>query len=76
MNGFSLAVAPGETVALVGASGSGKTTAALLLARLRDPDEGRVLLDGVDLRDLTLDSLHQEIGVAFEDPVVFSGTPA
>jgi ATP-binding cassette subfamily B protein len=73
---FSLDVAPCETVALVGASGSGKTTAALLLARLRDPDGGRVLLDGVDLRDLTLESLRTEVGVAFEDPVVFSGTVA
>jgi ATP-binding cassette, subfamily B, bacterial len=76
LDGFSLDVAPGETVALVGASGSGKTTAALLLARLRDPDGGRVLLDGVDLRDLTLESLHREVGVAFEDPVLFSGTVA
>jgi ATP-binding cassette subfamily B protein len=73
---FSLHVSPGETVALVGAGGSGKTTAALLLGRVRDPDRGRVLLDGVDLRDMTFGSLRAEVAVAFEESFLFSGTVA
>lgn len=67
---FSLA--PGETLALVGATGSGKTTLAGLPIRLHDVTGGRVLLDGVDVRDLTLTSLRSGIAMAFEDPVLFS----
>src|SRR6476469_9001413 len=62
---FSLA--PGERIALVGENGAGKTTLVKLLARLYDPDEGRILLDGVDLRDYDLDSLRRNIGVIFQD---------
>jgi ATP-binding cassette, subfamily B, bacterial len=58
---------PGERVALVGENGAGKTTLVKLLARLYDPDEGRVLLDGVDLRDYDLESLRHNIGVIFQD---------
>ena len=58
---------PGERVALVGENGAGKTTLVKLLARLYDPDEGRILLDGVDLRDYDLESLRQNIGVIFQD---------
>jgi ATP-binding cassette subfamily B protein len=57
----------GERIALVGENGAGKTTLVKLLARLYDPDEGRVLLDGVDLRDYDLDSLRRAIGVIFQD---------
>src|SRR5690349_5542548 len=58
---------PGERVALVGENGAGKTTLVKLLARLYDPDEGRILLDGVDLREYDLISLRKNIGVIFQD---------
>src|SRR5438034_10902047 len=57
---------PGERIALVGENGAGKTTLVKLLARLYDPDEGRILLDGVDLREYELDSLRKNIGVIFQ----------
>ena len=63
----NLAIHPGERVALVGENGAGKTTIAKLLARLYDPTEGRVLLDGTDLRDYDLPSLRQAISVVFQD---------
>lgn len=69
-----LVVHPGETVAIVGATGSGKTTLATLLTRLYDPTDGRITLDGVDLRDLTLSSLRANVGFAFEDPSLFSAS--
>jgi len=58
---------PEERIALVGENGAGKTTLVKLLARLYDPDEGRILLDGVDLRDYDLSSLRKNIGVIFQD---------
>jgi ATP-binding cassette subfamily B protein len=58
---------PGERIALVGENGAGKTTLVKLLARLYDPTSGRILLDGVDLREYDVDSLRQEIGVIFQD---------
>jgi ATP-binding cassette subfamily B protein len=58
---------PNQSVALVGENGAGKTTLVKLLARLYDPDEGRILLDGVDLREYDVPSLHQNIGVIFQD---------
>jgi ATP-binding cassette subfamily B protein len=67
----SFEVEPGQLVALVGPSGAGKTTATYLLARFYDPSQGRVLLDGVDLRDMTLESLSQVIGVVFQDSFLF-----
>ncbi|MDQ1375122.1 MAG: ATP-binding cassette, subfamily bacterial [Actinomycetota bacterium] len=69
-----LELAPGETVAVVGATGSGKTTLTALLPRLYDVSAGRVTLDGVDVRDFTLSSLRRHIGVAFEDPILFSAS--
>jgi ATP-binding cassette subfamily B protein len=72
LRGIDLELRPGETMALVGATGSGKTTLASLVPRLIDPTHGRVLIDGRDLRDVTLPSLRAAIGVAFEDPVLFS----
>lgn len=64
---ISLSVKPGETIALVGENGSGKTTLIKLLCRLYDPTEGRITVDGVDLRDLDLAELRQQISVIFQD---------
>ncbi len=74
LDGFSLRVAPGEVVALVGASGSGKSTVSLLLPRFYDPQRGSITLDGVDVRDVTLDSLRHNLGVVFEESFLFSET--
>jgi ATP-binding cassette, subfamily B, bacterial len=63
----NFALRPGERIALVGENGAGKTTLTKLLARLYDPTEGRILLDGIDLRDYDLASLRREIGVIFQD---------
>jgi ATP-binding cassette subfamily B protein len=63
----SFTIAPGERLALVGENGAGKTTITKLIARLYDPTEGRILLDGVDLRDYDLASLREAIGVIFQD---------
>jgi ATP-binding cassette subfamily B protein len=74
LRGLDLTVEPGETVGIVGRTGSGKTTLAYLVPRLYDVDEGQVLLDGVDVRDLRLSSLRSHIGFAFEDPILFSAS--
>jgi ATP-binding cassette subfamily B protein len=74
LRGLDLTISPGETVALVGATGSGKTTLATLLTRLYDPTAGRVTLDGHDLRDLSVRSLRSQIGFAFEEPSLFSAS--
>lgn len=71
---FSLTVRHGETVALVGASGSGKSTVALLLPRFYDVLDGAVRIDGVDVRDVRLETLRRQIGVVFEDSFLFSDT--
>jgi ATP-binding cassette subfamily B protein len=67
VRGVSFTLRPGERIALVGENGAGKTTLTKLLARLYDPTEGRILLDGVDLRDYDLASLRRSIGVIFQD---------
>src|SRR5438552_5756019 len=64
---LSFTFEPHERIALVGENGAGKTTLVKLLARLYDPDEGRILLDGVELRDYDLDSLRKNIGIIFQD---------
>ena len=71
LHDISLRIAPGETVALVGASGSGKSTLAMLVPRLYDATQGRVMIDGKDVRDLTLNSLRGAIGVVSQDPHMF-----
>jgi ATP-binding cassette subfamily B protein len=74
LSGIDLAVSPGEAIAIVGATGSGKTALVTLLTRLHDPTEGRITLDGHDLRDLTVTSLRQHVGFAFEEPSLFSAS--
>ncbi len=68
----NLTVEPGETLALVGATGSGKSVLAALLPRLYDVTEGRILIDGNDIRDLSLPTLRRVVATAFEDPTLFS----
>jgi ATP-binding cassette subfamily B protein len=65
---------PGETVALLGATGSGKTTIINLLPRFYDPTEGRITIDGHDLRDVTLSSLRSQIGIVLQETTLFAGT--
>jgi len=67
LSNFNFTLFPGERVALIGENGQGKTTIVKLVTRLYDPTEGQILLDGVDLREYDLDSLHAEIGVIFQD---------
>ncbi|RKS85690.1 ATP-binding cassette subfamily B protein [Microbacterium sp. AG790] len=74
LDGIDLTLVPGETMALVGLTGSGKTTLTTLPARLYDVTAGRVTIDGVDVRDLTLKELRTHVGMAFEDSTLFSQT--
>ncbi|MFC4353363.1 ABC transporter transmembrane domain-containing protein [Fodinicurvata halophila] len=72
LNAFTLAVDSGERVALVGPSGAGKTTVFQLLLRFYDPDQGRILMDGVDLGQADPEAVRQRIGFVSQDPVIFS----
>jgi len=74
LHDINLDLAPGETVAIVGATGCGKTSLVSLVPRLYDVTGGRILIDGHDIRDLTLASLRRHVGVAFEDPILFSAS--
>ena len=74
LNDISFKVSPGEMVGLVGASGVGKSTLINLLMRLYDVDSGSITLDGVDLREISSNDLHSQIGVVLQDTVMFSGT--
>ncbi len=74
LRGVDLVVRPGETMALVGATGSGKTTLTALVPRLYDVTGGRVTLDGVDVRDVALAELRRAVATAFEDPVLISAS--
>ena len=74
LQGVDLHVPAGQTVALVGPTGAGKTTIVSLLMRFYDVTEGRVLLDGVDIRDISLDSLSSQMSIVPQEPYLFSGT--
>jgi ATP-binding cassette subfamily B protein/subfamily B ATP-binding cassette protein MsbA len=76
LRGIDLEVEPGETVALVGRSGAGKTTLCNLIARFYDPTEGAVRLDGTDLRDLRVESYRRLLGIVEQDVFLFDGTVA
>jgi ATP-binding cassette subfamily B protein len=69
---FDLAIVPGETVAIVGPSGAGKTTAFNLLLRFYDPEKGTIRLDGIDIRELALGELRRSLAVVPQDPTLFS----
>jgi ATP-binding cassette subfamily B protein len=72
LDGFSLHIKPGERVAIVGRTGSGKSTVARLLPRFYDVDEGQVLVDGHDVRDLSVVSLRHHVGMVLDEPFLFS----
>ena len=76
LNNLNLTVKPGEMVALVGASGAGKTTLVNLLPRFYDPQAGKILIDGVNIQDVTLSSLRRQIGIVPQEVILFSGTLA
>ena len=71
---IDLHVYPGETVALVGETGAGKSTLVKLISRFHDPTEGRLLIDGYDLREVTQNSLRSQMGIVLQDPFLFNGT--
>jgi ATP-binding cassette subfamily B protein len=74
LNGLNFTVQPGESVAIVGATGSGKSTIARLLLRFYDPQSGAIMLDGIDIRELRLPELRRSVGVVFEDTLLFYDT--
>ncbi|MDJ0675185.1 MAG: ABC transporter ATP-binding protein [Calothrix sp. MO_167.B42] len=76
LNDINLLAMPGEAIALVGASGAGKTTFVNLLPRFYDPQAGQILIDGIDIRDVTLHSLRRQIGIVPQETTMFSGTVA
>lgn len=74
LQNINLEILPGQTIALVGRSGSGKTTFANMLLRLHQPNEGRIFIDGYDLRQVAINSLRSQVGVVPQDVFLFSGT--
>ncbi len=72
LDGVTFSAEPGRTIALVGRTGAGKSTAMAMLQRLWDPDGGRILIDGFDIRDVTIDSLRQRIGVVFQESMLLN----
>jgi len=74
LSAISFAAEPGQTVALLGGTGSGKSSIINLIPRFYDVSAGRVLIDGHDVRDVTLESLRQHIGIVLQETVLFSGT--
>ena len=76
LHGIDLVVEPGETLAIVGPTGAGKSTIVNLIARFYDPTSGTVTVDGYDLRDVTTDSLRRRLGVVLQEPFLFTGSVA
>ncbi|NEO69043.1 ABC transporter ATP-binding protein [Moorena sp. SIO3H5] len=76
LRNLNLEIAPGDAIALVGASGAGKTTLVNLLPRFYDPQSGEILIDGINIQDITLNSLRRQIGIVPQDTTLFSGTIA
>src|SRR5690606_35422172 len=74
LNDISFRIRPGESLALVGPTGVGKSTVASLLARFYDPDAGRITIDGIDVRDVTLSSLRKNISMVLQETCLFNGT--
>ena len=73
-NNISLSVQPGETIALVGPSGVGKSTLAILLMRFYDPDQGQIFIDGIDVQTYTVNSLRKNISVVWQEPFIINDT--
>lgn len=71
---FTLEAAPGQTIAIVGATGAGKTTLVNLIMRFYEIDSGRIMLDGIDYRDLTRDEVRRRISMVLQDTWLFAGT--
>ncbi len=76
LDDVSFTIRPGQTVGIIGSTGSGKTTLVSMIPRLYDPDEGEVLVDGVDVRDYSLENLRSGVGMVLQKNVLFSGTIA
>ncbi len=74
LTNVNLEVEPGEMIGLVGSSGTGKSTMINLIMRLYDVEEGAILIDGVDLRDISIDSLHSQLGIVLQETFLFTGT--
>ena len=74
LHDINLRIEPNTTVAFVGPTGVGKTTMINLLYRFYDPTEGRILIDGRDLRRISIESLRRQMGIVLQDPFLFSGT--
>ena len=76
MREINLHILPGETLALVGETGAGKSTLVKLISRFHDPTEGRITVDGYDLRQVTQNSLRSQMGIVLQDPFLFAGSVA
>ncbi|WP_260405513.1 ATP-binding cassette domain-containing protein, partial [Paenibacillus sp. 598K] len=74
LEGISFAVRPGQTVGILGATGAGKSSLVSLIPRLYDATEGRILLDGVDVRDIPTAELRREVGLVLQQAILFTGT--
>ena len=74
LKNINLEAKPGETVAIVGATGSGKSTIISLIARFYEPQQGRITVDGIELRQATIESLHEQIGIVTQENFLFTGT--
>ncbi len=76
LDNISFKVKPGQMIALVGPTGVGKTTVSALIARFYDPDSGKILMDGIDIKDITLESLRNQLSIVLQDVFLFNGTIA